>query len=319
MSDTAESRLAVRDHLEALRQRRLHARPVATVSPRGDIARQSLSVPGPIGPLTVERIDPAVRPVGAHLEWMRARNLSRSTIHARWATLTALTQACGDPLRATTGDIAALLVARGLQPQTMNVWRSHLSAFYTWALDEGLVARNPVKRIPRAAQPANLPRPIPEASLARAIAAADPRMAAWLTLGAYAGLRVSEIAALEVENVRVDNATIRVVMGKGRKSRVIPMHPRVRAALEPFMRDTGRLWTNPTKVVGLYMNRHLRQLGLPDTAHSLRHRFATAVYEASGGDLNLTRELLGHSSTATTQVYAQVSVSRSTAAVGMLT
>lgn len=248
-----------------------------------------------------------------HLTWMRARNLARSTIASRRTALEALGDRC-DPIEATAADIEAVVSARNLQPATRNVWVSHLSAYYRWMMDEGLVEKNPMSRVPRARVPESLPRPIGEIDLERALAAANARMAAWLTLGGYAGLRVSEIAHLHGEHVSA--GTLRVVRSKGGKSRVIPMHPKVETALEPFLR-TGELWTLAPADIGKRIARHFRSHDIDATAHALRHRFATAVYEATG-DILVVRDLLGHASTATTQIYARVSVERRRAAVAMI-
>ena len=62
---------------------------------------------------------------------------------------------------------------------------------------------------------------------------------------------------------------------------------------------------------------HLRACGLSDTAHALRHRFATQVYERTA-DIHLVAELLGHSSIETTRIYAAVSPSRRAAAVALI-
>ena len=240
-----------------------------------------------------------------------------STIRTRTDALAALAVYCGDLLAADLTAIRAVLDSREFCASTRNLWRSHLSAFYRWAIEEELTEKNPTRRVPRVEQPDNLPRPISEPALAHALATADERLAAWFTLGAYAGLRISEISALRGDNIDTASRTLRVVMGKRRKTRIVPLHPRAAAAVEPFA-TSGRLWPNPPKVVGMYISGHLRSLGYADTAHSLRHRFATSVYETSGGDINLVRELLGHASTATTQVYARVSVTRMQSAVALI-
>lgn len=250
-----------------------------------------------------------------HLRWLRRRNLAASTIGQRRTTLAALQQ-YADPLTATPEQIEDMLESRGIIAATRNVWISHLSSFYRWAIDEGLVTVNPMRRVPRAETPENLPRPIPEAALQHALAAADDRMRLWLLLGAYAGLRASEIAMLRGDNVSLDLRSIRVEMAKRKKSRVVPMHPKVAVAFGEQIRP-GRLWASSPNQVTIQVARHIRGQGYDFTCHTLRHRFATAVYEATG-DINLVRELLGHASTSTTQVYAKVSVARMASAVALI-
>jgi site-specific recombinase XerD len=254
--------------------------------------------------------------IPAHLAWMRSRNLARSTINTRAGILDAVAAVC-DPAAATPADLEHVIAARRLSAATRNVWISHLSGFYRWAVDEGVCVTNPARRVPRAVTGRNLPRPIPEHALRLALAHADTRMTAWLTLAGWAGLRCCEISGLRGENVSTDMGTLRVDASKRGRSRIIPMHPKVDAALEPFPVTSGRLWTNPPAVVSTLISRHFRDLGLPYSAHQLRHRFATQAYEACG-DLAVVAELCGHESIETTRIYAAVSPLRRAAAVALI-
>ena len=125
-----------------------------------------------------------------------------------------------------------------------------------------------------------------------------------------------EIASLRGEDVTADSLR---VTGKGRKTRVVPMHRRVAEVAEGwpgsglvFEHIAGGPWRphQVSKLVGAY----LRSIGLNAKAHQLRHRFGTAVYEATG-DLAVVAELLGHESIETTRVYSLVSQARRAQAV----
>ena len=249
--------------------------------------------------------------VEAHVAWMRERNYAPSTIDARRRALRAVADTV-DPLRADAQHLGRVLAARGIGPATRNVYVSHLSAFYRWAIDEGLCATNPAARAGRARAPEQLPRPMPEHHVQRALRAGTPKLHAWVALGAYAGLRCCEIAHLRPGDV--SDTALRVERSKGGRSRVVPVHPVVAAHLAAL---EGRWWEHGPKVVSIYLNRYLRGLGIDDTAHALRHRFATRVYDATG-DIHLVAQLLGHASVATTQVYARVSVERRSAAVAAI-
>lgn len=248
--------------------------------------------------------------VAAHITWMRERNYASSTIDARRRALRAIEETA-DVLTADARTVGNVLAARNLSPATRNLWISHLSAFYRWAADEGLCTSNPAARAGRARHVPNLPRPIGERDLATAFAGASPKIAAWLALGAYAGLRCAEIAKLHPEHV--SETALRIERSKGGKSRVVPMHPVVRDRIDAL----EQWWTHPPRVVSIYLNRHLRACGLSDTAHSLRHRFATQVYDRTG-DIHLVADLLGHSSIETTRIYAAVSPTRRAAAVALI-
>jgi site-specific recombinase XerD len=254
-----------------------------------------------------------------HLRWMAERNMARDTIGTRRTVLTALEIALGGrpAHHATRDDIEAMLRGRDHQPGTRNVWISHLSSFFKWARREQHVAVSPMEWVDRAQEDEHLPRPILEDALTRAIELADAQMALWLVLGAYAGLRCQEIAHLDGRNVSLDVRSIRVERTKRGRSRVIPLHPRIAEHVAPFLRP-GRLWSCTPNTVSARGSKFFHRIGEPYTMHQLRHRFATQLYEATGGDLNLVRELLGHASTETTQVYAKVSVTRMQSAVALI-
>ncbi len=198
-----------------------------------------------------------------------------------------------------------------LSAATINAYTSHVSGFYRWALRRGLVATDPTCDIPVPKVRAGLPHPIEEDDLELALATAGQPLRAWLVLAGYAGLRAGEIARMRREHV-LDTRTpalIHVVNGKGGRERVVPAGSVVLAELAQHLTGRrGRLWlensTHPERILSSHVSQHLRQLGIPHTCHSLRHRFATQLYQRSGGDLRLTQDMLGHSSPATTAIYA---------------
>lgn len=247
-----------------------------------------------------------------HLCWLTRRHLSPSTISTRRTALEAIEFAT-DPLTATLPILESVLDARQFSAATRNVWVSHIRSFYRWAIDEELLTVDPARRLARATVPENLPRPIPEAALAHIIAAADVDMRRMVTLGAYAGLRCCEMAHLRGEHL--GGGDIRVERSKGGRSRVVPMHPRVVELFdEPIV---GALWHLTPNAVCVHIAKHIRACGYDYTAHQLRHRFATNVYLATG-DINVVRQLLGHASVATTQVYTRVTVDHVRAAVALI-
>ena len=285
---------------------------------------------------------------GLRLEHRR-RGVLPSSIDARLRVLKRFASFLGSTslLEATRADIEQWLDSCGseerpLDPQTRRGYVSHLAAFYKWAIDEELTVEDPTRRIPRPVQRRRLPRPIPDAELARVVAAARSqamrspaksrtarrRRLAYLLLAAFAGLRAAEIAGLRVEDVDVEHGLIRV-RGKGDKDRQVPLNPEVREALEllpmpPFgpVFKGGRAGVSgpPPKPhnVSHNVNQFLQAHGSEATCHALRHWFATSIYRSTT-DLRLVQELLGHSSPATTQVYAAFDPSRAGPAVAALT
>ena len=134
------------------------------------------------------------------------------------------------------------------------------------------------------------------------------------------GLRISELTGLDVADLDLREALVRV-LGKGRKERIVPVGRKALAALEDYLSARG----NATDKSPLFLNarngrltprsiqRHLKtqllKAGiLKDVSpHALRHTFATHLLDG-GADLRSIQELLGHASLSTTQKYTQVSV-----------
>lgn len=199
---------------------------------------------------------------------------------------------------------------------------SHLARFYRWAMLEGHRADDPTMRLTRPRLRPGLPRPVATADLSVALEQASGAMAAMMALAAFGGLRCCEIAALDGQDVHTDRGVL-VVTGKGRKLRVVPMHPVVVEQLRrhgvpaqgPVFTERGRRM--PAWRVSHLVRAHLHACGVVATAHQLRHWFATEAYEACG-DLRVVQELLGHSSPATTAVYTQWSQARAAEVVRQL-
>ena len=141
------------------------------------------------------------------------------------------------------------------------------------------------------------------------------------------GVRVAELAALEVRDVDLGRAEMRVI-GKGNKERLVLLGRPAVAALRAYI-DVGRpaQLTERSPTNALFLNRFggrlsvrsvdeiVRQAGVVAgidqtvTPHLLRHTFATHMLDG-GADLRVVQELLGHENLATTQIYANVTQKR---------
>ena len=208
-----------------------------------------------------------------------------------------------------------------------------LRTFFRYCCREKLAATNPAKalRTPRAGR--RLPHFLSTeqvAQLLEAPPASQPlglRDRAILETLYSAGLRVAELAGLNVENWDRDADILRV-LGKGRKERVAPVGRYAAQALsrwlavrspDPtapalqqgamFLNKRGRRLT--TRSIGRLLEKYILQTGLDrlTTPHTLRHSFATHLLDG-GADLRSVQELLGHKSLTTTQIYTHVSTKR---------
>jgi integrase/recombinase XerD len=151
---------------------------------------------------------------------------------------------------------------------------------------------------------------------------ASLRDRALLELFYSSGLRVSELAALTLQQVDLKGGLARV-FGKGSKERVVPMGGRARDALEAWIASGRPHYVKPRTRSELFLSvrgtslsrvalwsivkKHARRAGIKKTVkpHLLRHSFATHLL-TGGADLRAIQEMLGHASISTTQIYTAV-------------
>ncbi len=139
------------------------------------------------------------------------------------------------------------------------------------------------------------------------------------------GLRVGELVSLDVRDVDLETAVVRVI-GKGRKERMVPVGRKAVEALGKYLearrsmergRDCGALFLNyrggrlTARSAARIVEKYLRKAGIPGkgSPHSLRHSFATHLLDA-GADLRGIQELLGHANLSTTQKYTHITTDR---------
>lgn len=192
-------------------------------------------------------------------------------------------------------------------------------------------------RGPRIAK--SLPRPL-DARTAKAVTQTDIRAgeerepwvlardAAVLALLYGCGLRISEALSLTRAQAPTSAGDVLTVVGKGQKTRMVPVLPVVVTAIAEYIRlCPWRLAPNEPlflgvkggplspRIIQLAVEGLRGALGLPSSAtpHSLRHSFATHLL-GRGGDLRAIQELLGHASLSTTQIYTRIDSARLMAA-----
>jgi integrase/recombinase XerD len=178
-----------------------------------------------------------------------------------------------------------------------------------------------------------IPHTLSEDEVARLLAspaaggdARSLRDRALLELFYSSGLRVSELAALTLQQVDLENGFLRV-FGKGAKERVVPVGSRARDALATYLasgrphlvkpRTGSQFFLNHRGValsrVALWMivKKHAQRAGITKNVkpHALRHSFATHLL-TGGADLRAIQEMLGHASISTTQIYTAVEPQR---------
>lgn len=241
------------------------------------------------------------------------RDVDESSIRSYVASVSASTH--GDeerPYRATS-------VARML---------SSVRSFHRFLLRDGVTARDPSTGVAQPRLPRQLPHPLTVDETRRLLEAPDPgtpaglRDRAILELLYGAGLRISELTALDVDDVDLEEGAVRV-LGKGGKEREVPLGRYAREAVDAYLARGRPVLASAASRGALFLNArggrltrqsgnrllatHVRTAGIESrvTPHSLRHSFATHLLEG-GADVRVVQELLGHASVATTQIYTLV-------------
>ena len=247
-----------------------------------------------------------MHPVDQWLDYLTRAGRSPRTIASYRSTMS---RYLPDPIGATIDDVEAWWAEQDDKSvPTRQRIRNTVRSFYAWAIAFDLVDRDPTRRIPAPRQGRRLPRPISRTDLRRAMDAADPQVRRALALGAYAGLRVSEAAALSWSDVDLDARRI-YVRGKGDKDRALGLGPLLYDEIAPnaggnVVTGTDAEWSGDA--LQRRVNRLFERVGVDATFHKLRSRFATVALAESGNLLAVSRAL-GHASPATTAIYALTS------------
>jgi integrase/recombinase XerC len=210
---------------------------------------------------------------------------------------------------------------------------SALSHFYKWMRRKKLVDHNPMVKVHLPKVPERLPKSIPEQSLQQLWKLTEQsaeqgyplsRDKALLSLLYGGGLRRSEVIQLQWSSIDFIRRTMRIE-GKGRKIRNVPMNETLVQVLKDFKKIAGEEWGGAVAHVLLtdsgkpcypkfIYNTVVSMLSAVTTSekkspHVLRHSMATHLMD-HGAELNAVKEILGHASLSSTQVYTHNSIAR---------
>jgi integrase/recombinase XerC len=213
----------------------------------------------------------------------------------------------------------------GLGPRSVQRRLSALRGFFNYLIREKVIEANPAAdiRAPKAAK--RLPKTLDVDQVASLLErkptdALSCRDLAMLELLYSSGLRLSELAGLDVTDLDLADRTVRV-LGKGSKTRVLPVGKQAVTALRAWLAERRALAKDGARA--LFVGKDGRRLGaraiqrrigrwaaasdlnVPVHPHLLRHSFATHLLESSR-DLRGVQELLGHADISTTQVYTHL-------------
>lgn len=223
----------------------------------------------------------------------------------------------GDPDTVTVKDMEEV-VMRAKRQGTRANYVARIKSIWSTLRELELTTNVEDQKLASVRKPRGLPRPLSDAQAQILVTQADEPMRSWFILGCYAGLRAMEVSGLQGSDLEEGpEGYLLRIRGKGGTDLTIPAHPEVVKVIQDAG-TLGRLWhLNPNKI-SAYACAEMKRLGVAMKFHSLRHYFATSALRASGGDLLVVRDLLRHSSVATSQIYAKLDEGRTRSVVELL-
>lgn len=223
-------------------------------------------------------------------------------------------------------DYRRQLITKNMKTATINRRLKAIRKFFEWATATKVTAINPLEAIhqllikeQKQTAPKWLERNQQLALLREVRRSNYPRDYALIQTFLGAGLRISELAALTLEDIQINDRSgwLRVRAGKGTKSREIPLDLKTRQAIEEYKKvrpesSSNRLFLgqrghiNPEGITYL-VHKYARRAGLYEcTPHTLRHSYAKNLVDART-PLDQVATLLGHESLDTTKIYTKPS------------
>lgn len=215
-------------------------------------------------------------------------------------------------LFAATGDllIAWQAAHAHLAPASLHIYTRHVTAFYRWANRAGHIPTDPSTALVLPILRKTVPHPTTFDDLRTIFACVTGRLRRAYVLASFAGLRCGEICRFHSGDISYDAQPTVLIHGKAGKERRIPLLP-------PVMDEIGyaRGWIVTTRAdrpclphqISGESTRFLQGLGMPTTLHSMRAAFATNAARLTHDPL-LVRDLLGHESVKTTEIYMDSSL-----------
>lgn len=266
------------------------------------------------------------------LEKGLAENTRAAYAHDVDKLLNWLTDEGLDPRQVSLTDLhrfAAALMDVGIGPASVARILSGVRAYYTFLLTDGYIEQDPTELLESPRRPERLPTVLTVEEVDTLQAAIDlsrpegRRDRAIIEVLYSCGLRVSELCALRLADLYVDEGFMRVT-GKGLKQRLVPLSPRAVKELRLWMADRCHIDIRPGEDDYVFLShrrgKHLSRItvfhnlklyaaqagiGKEISPHTLRHTFATHLLEG-GAHLRAIQAMLGHESIGTTQLYTHI-------------
>ncbi len=212
---------------------------------------------------------------------------------------------------------------KGLSSKSLQRELSAIRSFYNYLLKKRLHDNNPATHIRAPKQTRKLPKVLDVDQVFGLLETAADSMLEIRDLAMFelfysSGLRLSELAALNIDDLDLTEQSLRVRQGKGGKQRELPIGSKAIIAINkwlayrPETNNQALFTSNKGRRLGqrsiqLRLDRWGKKVGLPEHIHPhmLRHSFASHLLESSQ-DIRAVQELLGHSNISTTQIYTHL-------------
>ncbi len=223
------------------------------------------------------------------------------------------------------------LMERGQQPRSVNRKIATLKSFYKFCVKRGVLESNPASRLKSVKTAKDLPQFVSEVDMMQLLTELDfssdfsgTRDQLMLELFYATGMRLSELIGLKTTSVNPYDQSLKV-LGKRNKERIIPIHRELQELLNiytPMRKDMAKAGQDHLLLTdageSLYpvfvyrtVKKYLSQITTlsKKSPHVLRHTFATHLLN-KGADLKAVKDLLGHASLASTQIYTHNSIEK---------
>lgn len=212
----------------------------------------------------------------------------------------------------------------GLGSKSLQRELSAIRSFYLFLMKTGQADNNPAQHVKAPKQARKLPKTLDVDQVSALLDAGansvlELRDVAMFELFYSSGLRLSELSALDLNDIDRHDKQLTVLSGKGGKSRLLPVGSKALQAIQawlkvrPAVADETALFTSArgkrlgNRSIQLRLKQWCIKKGIPESVHPhmLRHSFATHLLESSQ-DLRAVQELLGHENISTTQIYTHL-------------
>ncbi len=223
------------------------------------------------------------------------------------------------PLELTTDGIKRYVSApsgKAVKPGTQWLYQQHFRAYCKWLVVTERRDDNPTERLPPITKPSGTPKPVSESELGRILRNAEGPTNVMVLLGAFAGLRVHEIAKIDGRDYDPTTGRLHVI-GKRQSDYFLDLHTIIRDAVAdypakgpwfPAVDDKGKVLKVPItrQRAAAQIKGAIVRANVNASAHMLRHRYGTELLNQTQ-NIRTVQELMRHSSISSTQIYTKVS------------